>query len=297
MAKFTEVQLINFSKPASNTEEQKLEYAKKAIKEAIDKDLKLSQKSIEIFGQGSYANDTNVKNNSDVDINVMYKGGFYYKIPPNTKKEDFGLVNPSSYSFKEFKNDVEQALLNNFKGYKVNRKNKCISINIYGIDVDVVPTWVHRIFSLNGNSVESVEGVTLFTNNTNQQIINYPKQHIENGKNKNSDTHKRFKWLTRIYKKIRYKMIDDGVIISNNITSFLLECLVWNVPNHIFNNRDTWTERLQESMKHLYNEIKNDKCKDWREVSELLYLFHNDRKWSKQDVLDYLEQMWDYLEY
>ena len=294
MAKFTEEQLISFTKPASDKEEQRLENAKKAIKDAIYNDPKLSKKSIEIFGQGSYTNDTNVKDNSDIDINVMYKGGFYYKIPPNTKKEDFGLVNPSSYSFKEFKNDVEQALLNNFKGYKVNRKNKCISIKINGIDVDVVPTWVHRIFSLNGNSVE---GVTLFTNNTKQQIINYPKQHIENGKNKNSDTHKRFKWLTRIYKRIRYKMIDDGVIISNNITSFLLECLVWNVPNHIFNNRDTWTERLQESMQHLYNEIKNDKCKDWGEVSELLYLFHNDRKWSKQDVLDYLEQMWCYLEY
>lgn len=293
MVRFTEDQLISFTKPASDTEEQKLENAKKAIKTAINNDSKLSQK-IEIFGQGSYANDTNVKNNSDIDINVMYKEGFYYKIPPNTKKEDFGIVNTFSYSFKEFKNDVEQALLNNFKGFKVNRKNKCISINIYGIDVDVVPTCTHRIFFLNGNFVE---GVTLFTDNTNQQIINYPKQHIENGKNKNSYTHKKFKWLTRIYKRIRYKMIDDGVIISNNITSFLLECLVWNVPNHIFNNWNTWTKRLQESIEYLYNEIKNDKCSDWGEVSGLLHLFDSSRKWSKQDVLDYLEQMWDYLEY
>ena len=162
MVRFTEDQLISFTKPASDTEEQKLENAKKAIKTAINNDSKLSQK-IEIFGQGSYANDTNVKNNSDIDINVMYKEGFYYKIPPNTKKEDFGIVNTFSYSFKEFKNDVEQALLNNFKGFKVNRKNKCISINIYGIDVDVVPTCTHRIFFLNGNFVE---GVTLFTDNT-----------------------------------------------------------------------------------------------------------------------------------
>lgn len=92
-------------------------------------------------------------------------------------------------------------------------------------------------------------------------------------------------------------MIDDGFSINNNITSFLLECLVWNVPNYIFNNCNTWTERLQESMKYLYNEIENDRCKDWREVSELPYLFHSSRKWSKKDVLDYLKQMSDYLEY
>ena len=293
MARFREDQLISFTKPASDTEEQKLDKAKNAIKTAINNDSKLSQK-IEIFGQGSYANDTNVKNNSDIDINVMYKEGFYYKIPTNTKKEDFGLGNSSSYSFEKFKNDVEQALINYFGRNKVNRKNKCISVNTYNIDVDVVPTWKYKRFD---SKYDIIEGVTLFTDNTNQQIINYPKQHIENGKNKNSYTHKRFKRLTRIYKRIRYKMIDDGVPINNNITSFLLECLVWNVPNYIFNDWNTWTERLQESMKHLYNEIKNNRCKDWGEVSELLYLFHSSRKWSKKDVLDYLEQMWGYLEY
>ena len=159
----------------------------------------------------------------------MHYGCYYHSpIPLNTKKEDFNLGNtPCSYSYKDFKDDVEQALINYFRRNKVNRKNKCFSVGIYDINVDVVPTRKYK--RLDPNNI--IEGVTLFTDNTNQQIINYPKQHIENGKNKNSDTHKRFKWLTRIYKRIRYKMIDDGVIISNNITSFLLECLVWNVTS------------------------------------------------------------------
>jgi len=296
MARFTEDQLKSFTKPASDTEEQKLDKAKNAIKTAINNDSKLSQK-IEIFGQGSYANDTNVKNNSDIDINIMYKEGFYYKIPTNTKKEDFGLVNPSSYSFKEFKNDVEQALINYFGKNKVNRKNKCISVDTYHVDVDVVPTCKFRSYFV---SKKYVEGVTFFTDDFHQQIINYPKQHIENGKNKNSHTHKRFKWLTRIYKRIRYEMIDDGVPINDNITSFLLECLVWNVPNYIFNNYYTWTDRLRESIIYLYKETKvggSEKCKKWVEVSERLYLFHKDRKWSIRDVNNYLLQLWHFLEY
>lgn len=298
MARFTEEQLKSFTKPVSDIEEQKLEKAKNAIKRAIDNDPKLSKKSnlIDFFGQGSYANDTNVKNNSDIDINVMYYGCYYHSdIPKNTKEEDFNLgTTPCFYSYKEFKNDVEQALINYFGRKKVNRKNKCISVDTYDIDVDVVPTWKYKRFDSKYNIIE---GVTLFTDNTNQQIINYPKQHIENGKNKNFHTHKRFKWLTRIYKRIRYEMIDDRIPINNNITSFLLECLVWNVPNDIFNDYSTWTERIQESRKYLYNEIENNGCKYWGEVSELLYLFYNGRKWSKQDVLNYLEQMWDYLEY
>ncbi len=81
-------------------------------------------------------------------------------------------------------------------------------------------------------------------------------------------------------------------------TSFLLECLVWNVPNWVFNNYETWTDRLRESIALLYNNTKEEKdCKDWVEVSELLYLFHTGRKWSKEDANSYLLSLWGYLEY
>ena len=93
-------------------------------------------------------------------------------------------------------------------------------------------------------------------------------------------------------------MVEDGESVNQNITSFLLECLVWNVPNWIFNDYDTWTNRLKESIRFLYNTTKEDKdCKDWGEVSDLLYLFHSGRKWSRADVNAYLLNLWCYLEY
>ena len=93
-------------------------------------------------------------------------------------------------------------------------------------------------------------------------------------------------------------MIDDGEPVSDNISSFLLECLVWNVPNNIFNDNDTWTDRLKESIIFLYNATKEEKdCKEWGEVSELLYLFHSGRKWNHSDVNSFLLQAWNYLEY
>ena len=70
--------------------------------------------------------------------------------------------------------------------------------------------------------------------------------YIENGIAKNSNTYRRFKRLTRLHRKLRYKMLENGETLSDNITSFLLECLVWNVPNRIMNNYDTWTERFNE---------------------------------------------------
>ena len=263
---------------------------------AINSDEKLKRKSIEVFGQGSYANNTNVRLNSDIDINVKFTGGFYYDLPINKAREELGIT-PINYTFPEFKNDVEYALVQKFGRSDVKRRDKCIIIsgNSYRIETDVVPTWDYRRYSDSGNYDL---GTKFFTDNGFIGIVNFPKQHIENGISKNTLTYRNFKRLTRLHRKIRYKMIEDGEVVSENITSFLLECLIWNVPNSVIVKGSTWTETIKDSIIHLYNMTKSfETCKGWGEVSELLYLFHSGRKWSYQDVNQYMIQIWNYLEY
>ena len=295
MARYSEETLNNWRKPPSNSEADKLTNAERMVKDCINEDDMLKHMNIRIFGQGSYANDTNVRLNSDIDINVQYAGAFYYDIPPDAVASNFGLNNPSPYSALDFKNHVQNTLFDKFKS-DVKRKNKCIVIegNTYRVGADVVPTCQYRRYSMDRSCVE---GVCFFAD-SGEKIINFPIQHIENGKLKNSQTQRRFKRLTRIFKRIQAKMIEDGESVNQNITSFLLECLVWNVPDWIFNNYDTWTGRLKESIKFLYNTTKEDKdCKDWGEVSGLLCLFHGGRKWSRAKVNAYLLNLWIYLEY
>ena len=189
----------------------------------------------------------------------------------------------------------KNALVNKFES-DVKRKNKCIVIegNTYRVGADVVPTWKYKRYS---NDKTFIEGICFFAD-SHERVINFPIQHIENGKLKNSQTKRRFKRLTRIFKRIQTKMIEDGESVNQNITSFLLECLVWNVPDWIFDGYETWTDRLKESIKFLYNTTKEDKdCKDWGEVSGLLLLFHSGRKWSRADINAYLLNLWRYLEY
>ncbi|MDF0706289.1 nucleotidyltransferase [Flagellimonas okinawensis] len=298
MPKFSETTLDNWRKPPSDTEESKLSNAERMVREAITEDDVLSSKSIRIFGQGSYANDTNVKLNSDIDINVQYNGGFFFELLNDTREEDAGIdkLSSSSYSYDDFKDDVEKALIDKFGINSVVRKNKCITVlaNSYRVETDVVPTWELRRYN---KSKIPVKGARFFPDEGGV-VTNYPEQHIQNGKDKNARTQKRFKRLTRIHRKLRYKMIDDGIGVTDGITSFLLECLVWNVPDSVFNNNDTWTDRLKESIRYIYQKTKEEKdCKEWGEVSELLYLFHEGRKWSRKDVNDYMVQAWNYLEF
>lgn len=236
-----------------------------------------------------------MRRNSDIDINVQYQNAFHFDLPPNTNRQQFGLNNPPSYSVEAFKNDVQSALVNKFDS-DVTRKNKCIVIegNTYRVGADVVPTWAYRRISMNGSFVV---GVCFFAD-SGEWVVNFPVQHIENGKSKNNQTQRRFKRLTRIFKRLRTSMIEDGKHVNPNITSFLLECLLWNVPDWIFNGYDTWTDRLKKSIDFLWDKTMiEDDCKDWTEVSELLYLFHRGRKWSRQDAHSYLVDLGLYLEH
>ncbi|WP_179353765.1 nucleotidyltransferase domain-containing protein [Winogradskyella vidalii] len=296
MAKFTEDQLISYTKPPSKTEETKLKNSESSVRDAISSNEKLKKKSTETFGQGSYANKTNVRLNSDIDINVCYTGGFFYTLPKEKTKEELGLTNPATYTYTEFKDDVEQALVDKFGRSDVKRNDKCITIvaSSTRIETDVVPTWEYRRFKNNGSYTTG----TKFRTDKSKWIENFPKQHIANGIDKNSKTSRRFKRLTRLHRKLRYKMIDDGENVSDNITSFLLECLVWNTPNRIMNDYDTWEKRLKESINYIYQNTKEQvDCKEWGEVSELFYLFHSERKWSYSDVNNYMQELWNYLEY
>jgi len=282
-------------KPASDSEEQKLENAQQLIRNALNSDNNLQSLNYEVFGQGSYANNTNVRLNSDIDLNVRLFSTFYYNLPDNKVKEDFNIA-PSSYTFSDYKNAIQTALSNYFGSQSIVRKNKCIKVlgNTTRIEADVVPTFEHRRYADNGTYISGCE----LLSDSGIRVINWPKQHIENGITKNTNTQRRFKRTVRIFKKLKIDLKENNISISDNVLSFLIECLVWNVPNQKFNDTVTWISRIKESIVFLYNALKdNETSKDWGEVSELLYLFHNGRKWTRNDAIDFLEKVWNHVGY
>lgn len=299
MAKFTNEQLAIMAQPASITEEQKLQNAENAIKNALSK-YTLAAGEYEVFGQGSYANNTNIRNNSDIDINVCYTGGFYFHLPTGKTREEYGLTNPSAYSYKQFKDDIERILVAHFGRNNVIRKNKCIHVNenTYRAEIDVVPTWRFRWY---GNSRDNyTEGVKLIADNDYKEVINYPKQHLSNGIDKNNKTSRRYKRLVRILKNLNIRMNDEGYYSNPNITSFLLECLTYNYPNNKFymGQDCDWNKILREYIYYFWSKTKDDtqEWEQWVEVSECLPLMFG-HKWSKADVHMFMLKLWNYLEY
>jgi hypothetical protein len=296
--KYTEYQLQSWTAPLSNTEEKKAENAVSMIKDAIKSNNDLKSREIEVFTQGSFANNTNVRSDSDVDICVMLKDVFNADYPEGKKRDDYGF-DPSDFTFKEYRDLVKQALQDKFTSNYVSDGNKSLKIdeNTYHVKADVVPSFQLRNYYYNSslNPDNYVEGIRFWSKDGNI-ISNYPKRHIQNGKNKNKQTNYRYKKLVRIMKHIKNEMVADQIVDGDMISSFLVECLVYQIPDSIIMKSSSWNNTLGASIYYLYNEINEGRHTEWTEISGMIYLFFG-RKWTDKDVLNWLVNVWKFLGY
>ncbi|MCM3571200.1 nucleotidyltransferase [Neobacillus mesonae] len=282
----------SWSKPASDTEEAKCDNALRMIRDALNKSETLSKYDIQLIPKGSYHNNTNVRLTSDVDIAVKLKDVFFANYPDGKTHKDFGNYD-ADYSFAQYRSDVDQAMINKFGRDNIEFGNKAIKIksNTYRVEADVVPCFEHRRYSQNGTYITGTEFVC---RHTGERVINFPEQHYSNGVTKNNDTYRRYKKMVRIFKRLRYKLLDEGYDVEN-VSSFLVESLIWNVPNNKFNNA-TLTDDVKQCFNYLITQTADyEKCKGWGEVSELLYLFHNGRKYTHSDAHQFLLYGYAYL--
>jgi len=289
-----------WAKPLSDTEQQKCDNAVRMVRDAINNDNKLSNKNIEVFAQGSYRNNTNVRQDSDVDVCVCLMDVCFadYSMCKGLSDRMVGLSS-SNYTYGEFKNAVEKALVEKFGRASVKRGNKAFDIhaNTYRVDADVVPCIEHRRYTgekVYDGSYYYLSG-TKFLPDNGGSVINWPQQHYENGVAKNKATGNRFKYITRALKSLRNHMAENGIATAKPIPSYLIECLVWNVPDVDFGH-DAYTDNMRAVLAHTFNETIDDaKCTEWGEVNELKYLFRKGQPWTRQQAHAFLSEAWDYI--
>lgn len=199
-----------------------------------------------------------------------------YSMSDSLSDQTVGLSS-SDYTYSAFKNAVEKVLVAKFGRASVKRGNKTFDIhaNTYRVDADVVPCFEHRWYTgerLYDGSYYYHSG-TEFYHDSGGSVINWPQQHYGNGVAKNEATGNRFKYITRVLKRLRNEMAENGIAAAKPIPSYLIECLVWNVPNEGFGH-DTYTDDVRYAMAHTFNETE---CSEWGEVNELKYLFRGNQ--------------------
>ena len=147
--KYSEQTLQNWTAPLSQTEEQRAENTIKMIRDAINSCNDLKYKDIDIFIQGSYANNTNVRSESDVDVCVMLRDTFHTVYAQGKGREDYGF-SASNFTFQEYRDLVKKALQDKFRTEYVYDGNKSLKINenTYHVKADVVPSFQLRNYTM-----------------------------------------------------------------------------------------------------------------------------------------------------
>lgn len=198
-----------------------------------------ASKNFKVFLQGSYGNDTNIYAESDVDIVIRLDDCFFSDLNSLSEEEKAAYeqsFSNAAYTHVDFKSDVLSVLAGEY-GSAVKAGDKAIAINASSSrrksDV-IVATQFRRYFKFRSSSdSEYAEGICFF-NAAGERIANYPKQHSANMATKHQVSNKWLKPIARVFKNMRSRMVDEGLINAGTAPSYYIEGLLYNVPNEKF---------------------------------------------------------------
>ena len=298
---YTEEQIEQYSKPLSDSEKQSCEstinvfetilqkygfsVTRKNFDEMDSEDLnhrfqvKKDNLVFTIFLQGSFGNGTCVRQDSDVDIAMICESAFRVKYPYNKSDSDYKFKS-SNFDIIAFKDEFCKFIKSLNTAYKVESHDKCIFFEGNGSsrkDMDIVPSLRYRDYSNDSYSnPNNYIGGVLIKTKKGEEIINYPEQSRLNSIQKNKATAYYYKKIVRILKNIKNDMIEKGVVGADKVSSYGLECMIYNVPNNFFNSYNGYY-----SLKKITYNVVEYLCKNtctfsnFKETNGILNIFDN----------------------
>jgi len=199
-----------------------------------------ADKSVEVFLQGSYANDTNIRGDSDVDVVVELASVFRYglgQLPPDQVRAFHAEYSNATYQFTDFKQAVVEQLQHTYGAHAVSLGHK--SVKLRGgsgrLGADIVVCHQYRDYHWFRSILDQDydEGI-IFPTAYGRDVINYPKLHAHNCTRKHKATKQWFKPTVRIFKNIRSTLVERGVLSKEMAPSYFVEGLLYNVPDSQF---------------------------------------------------------------
>lgn len=254
-----EEKLGRYKNPSSNNEKEKQDRAERMVRGAVDGWAQGIGLGVSYLPKGSYANNTNVKLDSDVDIAVIHGNGLYYFDVSELREAD--RPKHKSYTapvFKkvEFRKQLEVVLRQKFGSSGCDTSGKTaieVVESSSRVKADVVPSFEHRkYFYDSGGQVRMHVGQIVYRTDSTS-VINYPKQQHDNGVAKNNRTGTRYKQLVRILKNIENELVKAGKITE--LPSFFMECLVYRVSDDKFGHGGSTplTDDLKAVLSYIWN--------------------------------------------
>lgn len=263
-----------------------------SIRNALDLHSWPSGMDYNAYLQGSYPNYTNIRGNSDVDLVIESSSVFYSNLNEDEKRQL--NIGRGSYEYWDFRSEVLKALTSYYDASLVDASGqKSIKIRASGnrLAADVVPCITYKRYR---NWEVVAEGITFWTLGSNQQVINYPKLHLQNGSNKNGTTNNCYKPTVRMFKNARERILENNPLLEGNYPSYFVECLLYNVSDDRFGNSFTGT--YCDVVNFLLAQNSQNLAEFWCQNQQLLLFGDHSTQWNITNAQDFVNRLCDLWE-
>jgi hypothetical protein len=294
-----EALLSRWIKPSSDDEQEQQDRAKRMVTDAVKAHSPLKTANLYVFAKGSYANNTNVRRDSDVDIVVECQACNYYDyLPGQDPTTPRGTQYEGEWTPSKLRTEVTTALNNAFGQSGVDASGK-IALVVAAVpgsrpSIDVVPSFDYYRYD-DPQRITSHRGSCVWPKASLTKIVNWPDQQLANGRAKNKRTGQRYKNYVRALKNAENVLAKADIIKPK--PSYLMECLVWNVADSTLKS-GTLDSGFRSTLVELWQGLADDgNYVEWAEPNDLKYLFRGGQKWSLSDAKEVVLETWRFLDY
>lgn len=302
--------LARWERPASDSEESKIERAAKMVRGAISKSSWLMSEGVTVEPQGSYHNNTNVRLDADMDLRVVHpalKIQYHPRVDARRAYEalEYGPVGCSLASLRDrMRTEIASSLRREFGSSSVDDTGKK-AIRVAELPgsrakVDVVAAFgLHFVGEATDRSRYFVtEGVAILLQGNSDFTFNFPEQHYLNGVAKRERTRLRFKRQVRVFKHLRNELADVHLIARDRAPSFLVECLIYSVEDDYFLvEGDDRYDRARRVASRLVGLTESE---EWigaaREINGIKLMFGPWQGWQESDARSLAYALCSWLE-
>lgn len=285
--------LAGWTGPASDTEQEKQERTERMVRDALASHASLKSCRYRVFAKGSYANNTNVRADSDVDIAVECQEAEYW----DEARPGLRIPGPSyvgEWTPSKFRLEVTAALRTAMPGQVDGSGTTAIRVRptTSRVAADIVPCFMYKLYveggvSIRGTRIFRTDGTTL---------VNYPEQHLEYGTAKNLRTGQAYKRVVRILKRTENALVERGLL--RDVPSYFIECLAFNCPDDVYTGQ-TWTSITRQALQSVWNGLSGDEPVNaalrWREANRIKFLFEPGQKWTRETGRKFVQAAWNHL--
>jgi hypothetical protein len=291
--------LKKWIKPSSDHEQTQQARAEGMVRKAIAASDAFGSSTVMIYTKGSYPNNTNVRQDSDVDVVVELRDCVYYDFKPGVTSAatvSSGYAGP--WTPKTWRKAVGDALVTHFGASGVDRTGK-LAINISAVagsrpSADVVPSFDYRRYNDPYKRTWD-EGSCVFPSDGGAKVVNWPSQQLEKGRKHNTATGSRYKNYVRALKNAENVLTKAGTI--KELPSYFMECLVFNVPAETLKSGDL-DQGFRATLVSLWQQLEAESNKrSMVEPNWMKWLFTDDKKWKLQDGKDLIQATWNHFGY